>query len=177
MRENELKDLMVRVSISKRLNELEIMKEDKDILTRAGRRDGMTVPEGFFNDFALKMEASLPERPEVETRQTIMPAKTVWERIRPYVYMAAMFGGIWCMLKMFTMMMPTGVDLSIENNRVITEALSDENFVYDYIVDDLNNHMLLDEMYEDSISVDDMMPIDSLEGLDEMVVDGVDEME
>ena len=53
-------------------------------------------PEGYFADFAKKMAASLPEKQ--------IPAKrkpTRWLRIRPYVYMAAMFAGVWCMGYLF----------------------------------------------------------------------------
>ncbi len=98
----------------------------------------------------------------------MIPPKTVWERIRPYVYMAAMFAGIWCMLKMFTLMNPADVDLSIEGNRIMTEALGDDNFVYDYIIDDINDRELFEEMWDDSITIDEMPPVDSLsEGVSE----------
>ena len=42
------------------------MKTDNDILSRIGKHDGMTVPEGFFDDFAKHMEESLPYRAEAE---------------------------------------------------------------------------------------------------------------
>ena len=137
------------------------MKTENDILSRIGRRDGMTVPEGFFEDFAMRMEQELPYRSDAE-KVEVMPRRTVWERVRPYVYMAAMFAGIWCMLKMFTMMSPGSVYLYIENNRVLTEALSDDDFVYDYIIDDINDREIFEEMYDYSISLDEMIPAESL---------------
>lgn len=138
-------------------------KKEQDILATIGRRDGMTVPEGFFESFAEKMAASLPENPEAE-KPRILPRKTVWERIRPYTYLAAMFAGIWCMLKMFSLMFPAGgVDLSIDNNRILTDALSDENFVYEYFMDDISDREVIEGMYEDSISIDEMIPTDSLQ--------------
>lgn len=137
------------------------MKKGEDILKKINRNDGMTVPEGFFEDFAEKMEAMLPERPEAEQPRRI-EHRTTWQRVRPYVYMAAMFAGIWCMLKMFTMMGPGNIDLSIDKNHILTDALSDDNFVYEYIIDDLNDSELFDEMYNDSISVEDFTPVDSL---------------
>lgn len=130
-------------------------------MKKINRNDGMTVPEGFFEDFAAKMEAMLPERPEAEQPRRI-EHRTTWQRIRPYVYMAAMFAGIWCMLKMFTMMGPGNIDLSIDKNHILTDALSDDNFVYEYIIDDLNDSELFDEMYNDSIAVEDFTPVDSL---------------
>ena len=66
------------------------------------------------------------------------------------------------MLKMFTMMGPGNIDLSIDKNHILTDALSDDNFVYEYIIDDLNDSELFDEMYNDSISVEDFTPVDSL---------------
>lgn len=137
------------------------MKKGEYILKKINRNDGMTVPEGFFEDFAAKMEAMLPERPEAEQPRRI-EHRTTWQRVRPYVYMAAMFAGIWCMLKMFTMMGPGNIDLSIDKNHILTDALSDDNFVYEYIIDDLNDSELFDEMYNDSIAVEDFTPVDSL---------------
>lgn len=133
------------------------MKKDNDILARIDRRDGMTVPEGFFEEFASKMAAQLPDNPAAEQPRVYKPM-TAWQRVRPFVYMAAMFAGIWCMLKMFTLMTPSaGVDLSVENNPVLTDALSDENFFYEHVVDQIPESETLDEMWEDSITVDDMM--------------------
>lgn len=70
------------------------------------------------------------------------------------------------MLKMFTLMNPANVDLSIDKNQILTEALGDDNFVYDYIIDDINDRELFEEMFDDSISVEDMVPVDSLPDAD-----------
>ena len=141
------------------------MENNDNILERNARHTGMTVPDGYFDDFAARMEASLPHQPwedEAAATPAVKVRPNLWMRLRPYVYMAAMFAGIWCMLKMFTMMTSGGVDLSIDRNHILTDALSDENFVYDYIIDDVSQRELLDQMYSDSISVDDMTPVDSL---------------
>ena len=54
------------------------------------------------------------------------------------------------------------VDLSIDNNKILTEALSDDNFVYDHFIDEINQNEIFDEMYDDSIGVDDFIEVDSL---------------
>ncbi len=136
------------------------MKQKSDILERVNRNDGIAVPEGFFEDFARRMAETLPERPEAEQPAKIIPRRTVWGRIRPYAYMAAMFAGIWCMLKMFSLMGAPDADLSIDKNQVLTEALSDDSFVYDYIINDVNARELMDEIYDDSISVDELLYIE-----------------
>lgn len=140
---------------------MDMKDKDSNILDTIGHRDGMTVPEGFFEDFARRMEGLLPENPDAEQTRVLAP-KTVWERIRPFVYMAGMFAGIWCMLKMFTLMSTSPVDLSIDNNKILTEALSDDNFIYDNFIDEINQNEIFDEMYDDSIGVDDFMEMDSL---------------
>lgn len=139
------------------------MKDNHDILTRISRNDGMTVPDGFFEQFVSKMADSLPANPEAEQAQRPAPRKSLWGSIRPYVYMAAMFAGIWCMLKMFTIMSPSGVDLSIDNNRALSDALSDDNFIYEYINDDISSRDLYDDLYDDSIDVNDFTEIAPIE--------------
>ncbi len=139
------------------------MRNNSDILEKVGRSDGMTVPEGFFESFAENMAERLPENREAERPAAIRPL-TTWQRLRPYIYMAAMFAGIWCMLKMFTMMTPSaGVDLSIDNNKVLSSALSDEHFIYDYINDDISSREVWEEMYEDSIDVEEVISDEALQ--------------
>jgi len=52
------------------------MKEDKDILSRINHRDGMTAPDGWFDDFASRMADSLPERPALENASPAPVSRT-----------------------------------------------------------------------------------------------------
>lgn len=73
------------------------MKEKKqDILSSIGRESGFKVPENFFEDFAARMEQELPKH---EVIPEVKPTR--WNKIRPYIYMTAMFAGIWCMMWIF----------------------------------------------------------------------------
>lgn len=63
------------------------------------KTNGMTVPEGYFEDFARRMMDRIP----AETPQRAEVERTVWQKIRPYVYMAAMFTGIYLMLNIFSL--------------------------------------------------------------------------
>ncbi len=133
------------------------MKEGKHILERIGHRDGMTVPEGYFADFAARMTASLPvtEYEQSTSASAIAAKRTLWHRIRPYAYMAAMFAGVWCMLKMFTMITATS-DQYPQPSAVLADALNNETFVRDYVLDDLNQWDLMDEMMDSGINVSAM---------------------
>lgn len=120
-------------------------------LNRPGHPDGMTVPEGYFEQFAEKMSAMLP--PNDLEMQPVMEQKprTRWQQLRPFVYMAAMFAGIWCMMKMFTMMQTTqnGISQPVATESYTLAAsttIPDE--YYDYIWSDYNESDLLEDLYD-----------------------------
>jgi len=54
------------------------------------------VPEGYFDSFAGNLMSRLPDRVSDEPK-TI----SLWTRVQPWVYMAAMFAGIALMIKLF----------------------------------------------------------------------------
>lgn len=128
------------------------MKEDNDILKQIGHRDGMTVPDGYFADFAARMAANLPKTEFEESANPgrIIAQRTLWQKVRPYVYMAAMFAGVWCMMKMFSLL-STPKELS--PSPILAEALANEIFVNDYIIDDMDDRELMDQMIEDGFDL------------------------
>lgn len=71
-------------------------KEDSKILEKLGKDPGFKVPDNYFNDFNSKLMESLPEVKITEEEKT-----TLWIKVRPFVYMAAMFAGIWLMMNIF----------------------------------------------------------------------------
>lgn len=108
----------------------------------------MTVPEGYFTDFNARMAAALPDR-HIAPADTVAP-RSLWQRVRPYVYMAAMFAGVWCMLKMFVIMSGSSSQ-SLDTNPVMAEAMGNEAFVNEYVIDDMSQWDLYDDMMEDGI--------------------------
>ena len=124
----------------------------KDILEKVNHNDGMTVPEGYFESFAARMEASLPVQPWEEKKPRVMP-RSFWQKVRPYVYMAAMFAGVWCMMKMVDLIR-TNSGLSVEQSNVMTAALSNEQFMDYYFMSqgEMSDYELMDDLYEDGYS-------------------------
>ena len=128
-----------------------------DILNKINRRDGMTVPEGYFEQLNRRIMAQLPELPAAEDSRR----SGLWLKLRPYVYMAAMFGGIYCMMQLFDIIRHPKTDLNIESFPVLTATLSDKNNSemiyqiddYDIIEDLINAGVTADELYfnDDSI--------------------------
>lgn len=121
------------------------MKEN-DILSKIGRNDGTTVPEGYFDDFATRMIVSLPQQ-EWE-REPVVLHRSVWQKIRPYIYLAAMFMGVWCMMKMVDLMRPDS-GLSIDGNPLLTAAINNDEFINDYFLNEteVNDYQLIDDLY------------------------------
>ena len=73
-------------------------QEDTSLLTKYGKDPGFKVPENYFADFNKRMADMLPD---VEiTPVEVKP--TMWQRVRPLVYLAAMFAGVWCMMSVFS---------------------------------------------------------------------------
>ena len=128
------------------------MSKDKDILGKVNRREGMTVPEGYFDDFTARMISSLPEKqkvPEISERQRL------WFRIRPYAYMAAMFAGIFCMMKMFVMMRSPSADLNIDNYPAVTAAI-DNGVLDNDIINSVDDNEIIESLYETGLSPEEI---------------------
>lgn len=140
------------------------MEKNSDILSRIDRRTGMTTPDGYFADFADRMIASLPDRAPVAAA----PRRSFWQSVRPYVYMAAMFAGIWCMLKMFTLMGGGTTDLSIDNYPSVVTALNNDHFVNDYLAPAVDDYDLLDDLSsQDDISPEEFFDFNDLSDVDD----------
>lgn len=73
------------------------MRHEDKLKEKVGTRMPYAVPEGYFKSFKTNIMDSLPEYPEKPRRESL----SVWQRMKPYVYLAAMFAGIWCMMQIF----------------------------------------------------------------------------
>lgn len=137
------------------------MNTKQDILSKIARHDGITVPDNYFADFAERLTTSLPERPELESPDKILQPRTPWQRVRPYVYMAAMFAGVWCMLKMFSLINTPADPLSIDSYPELADALDNDQVVREIVVEDLNQWSLYDDMMNDDVDLGMLLNADS----------------
>jgi hypothetical protein len=72
------------------------MKEEKELLERMGRREPFTTPDGYFDDLTQRVMNSLPER-----ERRAEDELTLWGRIKPWIYMTAMFLGLMCSMRIW----------------------------------------------------------------------------
>ncbi|MCM1450993.1 MAG: hypothetical protein NC102_01895 [Clostridium sp.] len=130
------------------------MKQEKKILDEKAPRDGMTVPAGYFAEFACRMALSL-EKTEYEEQAhapiAIKP-RSFWERVRPYAYMAAMFAGVWCMLKMFTLMSSNTGQVTL--SPTLSKALANETFVNEYVMPEIDQYDIMSQMMDEGFDLD-----------------------
>ena len=115
------------------------MKQEEQLISKYGKESGMKVPEGYFSDLERNILSSLP--PYQEKRR--VADLTRWQRVKPYVYLAAMFCGIWLMMKVFhTATQP--MSLSLDNPPAALVEMIDGGMDYDvhympYIEDDFDS--------------------------------------
>ncbi len=72
------------------------MEKKYSEIDKIGNKTPFRVPEGYFDQLNDQIKEKL-SNVEVEKPQTI----NLWGRIKPWVYMAAMFAGIALMFKVF----------------------------------------------------------------------------
>ena len=123
--------------------------EESEILDKLGRDPGFRVPEGYFEAFNERMTGMLPE---VEVTEVDTPP-TLWMKVRPYVYMAAMFAGVWCMMKVFNVF-----NQNISAEQRVSEVASGiymENNADEFIMSGgASDYDIM--TYEDSVMMDDV---------------------
>lgn len=124
---------------------------DSESLRGLSRDDGMRTPEGYFADFARRMEAALPEQPW-EKPEAAPARRTLWNVVRPYVYMAAMFAGIWCMMNIFNFIHPAPSSAYPEGNSTLAAAINDDAFINDYFISEVDQADLFDRLYDDGFT-------------------------
>jgi hypothetical protein len=95
------------------------------------------VPDGYFNHLTAQIMSQLPEKTDEEAKIV-----SLWERTKPWLYMAAMFIGIAFMMKIFVSPSPEGLNLT-------SEAEVEE--FYQYYEDQLANTIYHEAIYLDEL--------------------------
>ena len=107
-------------------------KEETDLLKRCGTENPFTVPEGYFERFTEQLMEKLPER---EAQPA--PKLTLWTRVKPWVYMAAMFCGLMLSVRMF-------VGEKQSQSPAATSETTDFTEVPDEYIDPIVNQTMMD---------------------------------
>lgn len=121
------------------------MKEDTELKNRVGKENPFKVPEGYFENIVPEIMKQLPEA-EVQEEVEV----TMWERVKPWVYMVAMFCGLMFGLRVMMNDKPvsTGInagDVSMTDSvqgipdeyidPILDQAMMDDYTLYMYLTD------------------------------------------
>lgn len=66
------------------------MKEEDTLLKKLGKENSFKVPEGYFENLTSEVMNKLPEKEKVAFEEEQV---STWTRLKPLLYMAAMFVG------------------------------------------------------------------------------------
>lgn len=123
------------------------MRPEDKLREKYGTDPGFRVPEGYFEELNNKIMAQLP--PYQSTPRTVN--MTLWQRVKPYVYLAAMFAGIWLMMNVFHRVSSVET-LSLDNPPAALayamELNSDEYIPYTTVENDYALEKAISESYE-----------------------------
>ena len=73
------------------------MGKEDNILRKAGTSNPFRVPDHYFEDFTQELMNKLPEKEPMP----LMSEITLWQRVKPWIYMTAMFCGIMLSVRVF----------------------------------------------------------------------------
>ena len=117
------------------------MSQEDKILKNIGKKNPFTVPENYFEDFTQELMDKLP------AKEAILPIEkpTLWQQVKPWLYMAAMFCGIMLSVRIFVGA-PQKEEFPI--SQAEAEMLPEEeweNFMRRSFNDDYENYQFLTE--------------------------------
>lgn len=99
------------------------MREEDDILKKIGTGNAFKVPEGYFEHLTSEVMDKLPEKAKVPVEDK---QPTLKVRLKPLLYMAAMFIGAALIIRVASVTHETtGGEVAV-TNVVDTESVSDE---------------------------------------------------
>lgn len=127
------------------------MRQEDQLKRKYGTDPGLKVPDGYFEELNSRIMAGLPPYPERE-REVPM---SLWQRVKPYAYLAAMFAGIWMMMKVIHGVSGSEA-VSLDNPpAAIASAMEQETEEYIPYISVENDYALEREVSESYDSFDD----------------------
>ena len=100
------------------------MKEEDNILRKVGTGNSFKVPEGYFENLTSEVMNKLPERENPLSK--INREITMWERVKPWTYMAAMFIGAALIIRVASVNHKSNMDEVAATEVADTGNLSDQ---------------------------------------------------
>ena len=124
------------------------METNSNKLYEIDKRNPFTVPEDYFATINHKIMSRLPEK-EMAAKPKTVP---MWDKVKPWIYMAAMFLGLFFTIQVLTK--TAGIEKNTNNKAMTLYAedywsnvhVSEEEF-YQYLEDQIVTDGYYDYMY------------------------------
>ena len=113
------------------------MNKNINTLEEIGNKNPFKVPEGYFEGLSDRIMSQLPERVTESSKKI-----SLWTRVQPWVYMAAMFCGIALMINLVN----RSPRQSASQGLNLMSSADIEDF-YQYYEEQLTNSIYNDAMY------------------------------
>ena len=115
------------------------MKEEDKIQKKIGTENPFRVPEGYFENLTSGVMNRLPEKERLAFEKK---ESTMWERVKPWVYMAAMFVGAALIIRVASSdHKPVADDIAV----AVTAMEADTEQVSDEMIDVALDRAMLDD--------------------------------
>ena len=108
------------------------MKEEDILLKKLGKEDSFKVPDGYFENLTSEVMNKLPEKEKVVFKEE--PVST-WTRLKPLLYMAAMFVGAALIIRV----------ASSDHKPAAVDEVADTEVVSDEMLDVALDRAMLDD--------------------------------
>lgn len=135
----------------KAIQKKEYMKDERNNLERLKGKNPFAVPEGYLEGLPAQIMSGLPEKPRQETAKRVSLA----ERVRPWLYMAAVFAGLGLFFKAIMTVLPSDgmqadpllvkTDMPADSLDMPEETTEDEEYL-EYIEAQYTNYLLAEEL-------------------------------
>ena len=80
---------------NKRKQIISVMNLEDKLKEKFGNQNPFSVPENYFDDFANKMQDLVKEESPVYRMEVQSDRRTLFAKVKPYLYLAAMFCGLY----------------------------------------------------------------------------------
>lgn len=120
------------------------MTSEEKIKQMVGKREPFKVPEGYFEQLTLNIMEQIPEE-----RPTTRPVVrvTMFERVKPLLYLAACFGGLMLGLGYFIGQRNVDPNAASESIEVIASDNHHEDEMENVYMSSANEFLLYEALY------------------------------
>lgn len=122
------------------------MREEDKILRKVGTENPFKVPEGYFDNLTSEIMTFIPE----ETPAKVVKMPTIWDKMKPWAYMAAMFAGAALLIRIGS----SSDETTMTNQLAIDETEQEMKYISTIVdgamMDDYALYVYLSDMNEEN---------------------------